>query len=248
MATFANKLKRNSSKILTGLMLAGALGASGAVSAASMDVLNFQQAVDSPFLFNGDHVKFGNFWVETYSGVAPAPGDDAPLAATIIDGSAADQCYLQCPVNNKTNYLGVLDDGYFFFGMNDNSLMHVTGLSASFIATDQTTLPSLAGLLVLQGFNANGTPLGSALQVPLSGFSKGVLNFTSFNLPVSFSNNAVSFVRVLGYACDSSSNCSRANGLSNFAVDDIRIPEPASLALFGLAGVGMFAVRRRRAA
>lgn len=244
VANFANKLKRNSKKLLSGLMLAGALGATGAVGAASMDVLNFENAnLDSPFLMNGDHVQFGNFFVETYTG----SGDG--FAAVLFDGNDAGQCSLKCPVNNKTNYLGVLDDSYFFFGMNDGSDMHVTGLSASFIAADQTTLPAVAGILQLIGFDVNGNQITSALQVPLSGFSTaGSLNFTNFSLPASFSNVAVNAVAVLGYACNAAGSCSRTSGLANFAIDNIKLPEPTSLALFGLAAAGLAAARRRRAA
>jgi hypothetical protein len=52
---------------------------------------------------------------------------------------------------------------------------------------------------------------------------------------------------VFGLECDAAGKCSQT-GQANFAIDDIStIPEPGSLALFGLglAGLGLAARRRR---
>ncbi len=211
---------------------------------AQADVLNFENlTLDSPFLYDSMEFISGKFFVDTYTG----SGDG--FAATLFDGSASDQCFLQCPVNNPTNYLGVMDDSYIYFGLTSGLNMRVTSLAASFIGSGNPSYPARAGVLVMQGFTALGALAGSAIQVSLAGpNSSGNFNFANYNLGA-FGNTDVNFVRILGYACDATT-CSRATGLSNFAIDNINvtvIPEPASIALFGLAAAGLIAARRRRA-
>ena len=246
MSTFASKLKRNSKNILSGVMLAAALGAAGAVQA---EVLTFEQPIDSPVLIDSTETVFGNFWIDTFTGA----NDGAGLAGLVIDGSDNGLCSLNCPINNSTNYLSILDDSYFYFGLNSGADMRVKSLQASFIGNGQTAFGSPAGVLVITGYSATGTLLATANQVALAApNAAGQFNFATYDLGA-FADTAVSFVRVLGYACDITGSCSRATGLSNFAVDNITtleatVPEPSSIALFGLAAAGLLAARRRRAA
>ncbi len=242
MATFANKLKRNSTNIFKGLLLAAAIGSAGAASAG---VLNFEQPQDSPALIDSTQTIFGKYWIETYNGLADGVG----LTGLIVDGSDNGICLIQCPINNSSNYLAMLDDSYFYFGMSDDSRMRVKSLQASFMGNGQATFPATSGYLVLAGFNAAGVTLGS-IQLALAGPTNSQFNFRNYDLGA-FGNLDVSFVRVLGYACDTAGSCLRTTGLANFAIDNIvtvDVPEPASLALFGLAAAGLVAARRRRAA
>jgi len=234
------------SKYLKQVVCAAALAMGGVAHA---DVLNFEGNFDSPFLFNGDHVQVGNYWIETYGGAA---GPSSDLAGAIVNGSDPGSCFaVACPANNPTQYYTGLDDGYFYFGKADDALFRLTGLKASFIGNGQSSFPLTAGLLVIQGFDALDRAVGAGIQVPLAGpNAQGVFNFSSFSLLNN--SNIFSYVRVLGYACDALGNCNRSSNLANFAIDDIStqaVPEPGTMALFGLgmAGLGLMARRRRSA-
>lgn len=211
-------------------------------SAAQADVLNFEGAVDTPFVFAGDHIQIGKYWIEAYGG-----SQTSDMVGSFVDGSDPGSCFaVACPVNNASQYYAGLDDGYFYFGMNDDSLFRLGSLRASFIGNGQSSFPAVAGMLVLQGFNALGQAVGSAKQIGLAGPSNGQFSFANYSLTSMVGDFA--YVRVLGYSCDATGNCNRNSNLANFAIDDITtIPEPGSLALFGLgvAGFGLVARRRR---
>lgn len=236
--------QRNTGKFLKKVIAAAALSA---CSVAQAGVLNFEQDVDSPFLFAGDHVRMGEFWIETYGGVY-----DYDLVGAIVDGSSGDCMTGGCPVNNASKYYASLDDSYFYFGMNDDAHFKVNSLQASFMGAGQGSFPAVSGILVLQGFDQFGVGVGGAVQIGLAGpNTKGDFNFASYNLGA-FSNNSLSYVRVLGYACDATSGiCNRSSNLANFAIDNITtttVPEPTSIALLGLGVAGLAFARRRRAA
>jgi hypothetical protein len=241
--TISKTPQRNTGKFLKKIIAAAALSA---CSFAQAGVLDFEQEVDSPFFFTSDHVQLGDYWIETYGGTLATD-----FAGAIVDGSS-DTCFgTACPVNNSSHYYSGLDDGYFYFGLNNDANFRVNSLQASFIGAGQLSFPATSGILVMQGFNVFGAGVGSAIQVPLAGpNTKGEFNFNTFSLGA-FSNTTVSYVRVLGYACDTSNNCLRNTNLSNFAIDNIvttTIPEPTSIALLGLGVAGLAFARRRRAA
>jgi hypothetical protein len=240
VANISKKSNRSTGKFLKKIVVAAALSA---CAFAQAGVLNFETALDSPFFFSGDHVQMGEYWVESYGGA-----QTTDLAGMIIDGSDSDTCVgVSCPVNNKSRYYAGLDDGYFYFGLNSDGNFKVKSLQASFIGAGQASFPAVSGLLVLQGFNFSGAAVGGALQIGLAGPSNGAFNFATYNTGA-FGNNELSFVRVLGYACDAAGSCNRSSNLANFAIDNIvTVPEPTTFALLGLGLVG-FAFARRRAA
>lgn len=242
-AVVANISKTQNSttgKFLKSIIAAAALST---CAVAQADVtLNFEGDA-FPILFAGGQTVIDDYWVETYGGTLTSD-----LAGVITDGSDRFACGdgLTCPVNNKSKYLSVLADSYFYFGLADDSQFKLTSLQASFIGAGQT-YAATAGLLVLQGFNANGTTVGSALQLGLSGPTNGAFNFANYSTGA-FGNNLVSYVRVLGYACDATGSCNRNSNLANFAIDNIvTVPEPTTLALLGLGLAGFGVSRRRRA-
>lgn len=247
MAYTSRKSARGAATLLKNLIGATALASCGFAQAG---VLNFETPVDSPFVFSGSYLEMGNYWVETYGGTLTSD-----LAGAIVNGSDTDTCFsVSCPVNNPTNYFSLLNDSYFYFGLNSGSTFRLQGFQASFIGAGQASFPAVSGLLVLQGFDQDGYAVGAATQYGLSGPTGGAFNFASYSTDYLGSLD-VSFVRVLGYACDATGNCNRSSNLANFAIDnivtvsadDVEVPEPASLALLGLGLLG-FAYNRRRAA
>lgn len=238
---------RSAAGIVKNIIGAAALATCGFAQAG---VLNFETPVDSPFVFSGSYTEMGRYWIETYGGT-----QNTDLAGAFIDGRDSDTCFgVSCPVNNPSTYLSLLNDSYFYFGLNSGNTFRLQGFQASFIGAGQASFPSTAGLLVLQGYDTLGSAVGAAVQFGLSGPTGGAFNFANYRSDY-FSTLDVAFVRVLGYACDTSGNCNRNSNLSNFAIDNIEtisaedaeVPEPASLALFGLGMLG-FAYSRRRGA
>lgn len=222
---------------------AAALAASGMAHGASM---NFSESYDVPFIYAGDRVHSGGMYLEAYGG--PFVGD---MVGAIVDGTDNGACFeVQCPVNNPGQYYAGLADSYFYIGMDDDSLFRLASLRASFIGAGQTAFNAVrSGVLVLQGYNASDVAIGAAAQLNLGGPTGGQFNFSTYNLS-SMAGLNYSYIRVLGYACDASgNNCNRTSNLANFAIDDIStIPEPTSIALFGLGALGMAAFKRRRRA
>jgi hypothetical protein len=220
-----------------------AVAALSTCAVAQADVtLNFEG--DAPgIFFAGGHNYIDDYWIETYGGTLTTD-----LAGMIVDGSDRFACDsgISCPVNNKSKYLGLFDDSYFYFGLADDSRFKLTSLQASFIGAGQA-YPATSGILQIQGFNANGNAVGGVLQLALSGPTNGAFNFANYSTGA-FGNQLVSYVRVLGYACDATGSCNRNSNLSNFAIDNIvTVPEPTTLALLGLGLAGFGVSRRRRA-
>jgi hypothetical protein len=235
--------KRSKGKILKSIIAAAAFSV---CSFAQAGVLNFETPVDIPIFFTTDHVEFGEYWVETYGGT-----DTSGFVGAIIDGSSTDICTspLSCPVNNNTNYFAGLDDGYMYFGLNSDGAFKLKSLQASFIGAGLASYPATSGLLVLQGFDLAGNAVTNALQLGLAGPTNGAFNFATYNLGA-FGDIDVNFVRVLGYACDSTGSCNRAAGVANFALDNLTtttVPEPGTWMLFGLGLAGLAYSRRRTA-
>jgi hypothetical protein len=102
----------------------------------------------------------------------------------------------------------------------------------------------MAGQLLLQGFDAAGKELGPLVRLALAAPEDGLFSFQHFNLGKL--TDYYDSVLVFGLECGDDGQCFRGGG-ANFAIDDIAtIPEPGSLALFGLGMGGLALASRRR--
>jgi hypothetical protein len=231
-------------KLFNAVAIAAALCAAPASQAG---VLDFETPIDAPFVFAGDILQMGSYYVE-----------GAGTAGFVGAIGTSESCVgLQCPVNNATNYYSGLDDGYLFFGMLDGSAFTIGSLDASFIGAGLPTYPSVAALLYIAAFDAAG--LVDEIYLPLAGPTGGNFNFATYDL-TSFGGGALfTDVLIASYACDSAGNCDRTQNQAQFALDNVvtidavgDVPEPGTFALMGLGLLGLrsasrFTTRRRTA-
>ena len=224
-------------KLFNAVAIAAALCAAPASQAG---VLDFETPVDAPFVFAGDVLAMGNYYVE---------GAGLPGFVGAIGGN--DTCAgPQCPVNNATSYYSALDDGYMFFGMLDGSAFSLASLDASFIGAGAASYPSIAALLYLTAFNAAGS-IVDEIFLDLAGPTGGNFNFATYDL-TGFGGGLFTDVRVASYACDATGNCNRTTNQAQFAIDNIvtvnAVPEPGTFAMMGLGLLALRSFSRRRAA
>jgi hypothetical protein len=248
-------------KVLASLALAvSALTLSAAAQAnvvgttITFDPIDTSTLYFPPLLVYGDEfytpgINGRTMWFDPASNSSiGGPGD---FVGSIVTGDCSDpDASLQCPANNATNYVSLLDDAFLAFGsVEAHFTFSVQSLSASFIGSGGQ-LPSTPGYVALQGYRASDGLTLTAYYALTGLDADGHLNFGTIDTGA-FGDYEFDVVYAYGYACTDSTCSSFSTNKAQFALDDIAIehvPEPASLALVGIAGLALVGARRRRAA
>lgn len=233
--------------------LAVAAAALLSIGAAQAVVIDFDHPIDStfaafaPLLGHSDEIQTQGFSLDTYSTKSGALAGD--LVGALVDGSdLASTCQgLVCPSNNTSRFLAVLNDGVPALGRLDGAAFKVTQLDASFIAASGDVVLPTALLLRAVGYSGNTQKYQQDWYLP--GPVSGAYSFSTYALSAANAAIDITELDFYGYACTTTTSCSRSLDKGQFALDNINaVPEPSEWLLMGLGLVAVAAVVRRRSA
>ncbi|HAT33815.1 MAG TPA: PEP-CTERM sorting domain-containing protein [Janthinobacterium sp.] len=242
-AQFPNKKNSHSG-------LKTALGAAllALMPAAHANVIDFEGYANTVVTHGDSFQQAGFLMTGLVNDISAQAGD---LAGVVVDGGDPGLCAgLACPSNNASSYFAALNDGVLLLDpAQAGNKFQIKGFDASFIGSAAgMAYPTVAGLLRVQGFYADGTSMYETYN--LAGGANG-LSFQHFNASANFGNQSFSEVAFFGFSCAATGTCTAFNSnKGQFALDNIvaSVPEPSTylMLLTGLLCVAA-AARRRRA-
>ncbi len=224
-------MKKHSLRLLAAAAFSTWLG----LSTAHADVLDFEgDALTGSLLLAGDTVSLGAYTLTTRTGYG-----------TIDSASSLGS---QSPTGNATQFYFNGNDGAFSIARTDGSLFDLNGFAAAFVAQDppsaQTTVLVAVGT---RGDNSTvsawwsfGSSTGS--HSPFGTYSDA--SFSAFTGLKSVEFHACSLVG--GAICTEALDNNGQFAMDAIALSATAVPEPASLGLFALGGLGLALVQRRK--
>lgn len=156
-----------------------------------------------------------------------------------------------CPVNGDGTYYGAFNDSVVWLeSATQNARFRFNSLDASFIGAFPSlgAYPIISGILSVQALTADGQTLIRDLY--LDGPGANGFEFGTYFFDAAFASADLLQVGMFGYVCDVTGSCNAfGTNQGQFAIDNLNlteVPEPASIALFGMGAMGLLAAARRR--
>ncbi len=202
------------------------LAAAAAGSAQATTTLTFDGIVPGTILFPGDSVTQKGYSLTAFDGVGVVD-----TAAAFGPGVGLD---LAGPIGNPGPFYIGLNDSYVQLRAVDNSNFRVVGLDFGFVSalTNLFNPGDVPGFLIAAYEDSDGNLGGEAFSF---GAADALGQFSFQSVGIADVGNLNKWLRSVDfYACtaDASGQCAAVNAnFSQFAIDNIAIPEPGSLAL-----------------
>ena len=224
---------------------------------ARADVLTFDDLAGVGATVGGTAITTGAFSLGFYANT-DTNGIGATVGQFVTPGTFDCSRSIACPTNDPSTYYAALNAGILEVTATSGASISVQGFDASFIGSGASLsgYPAVAGLLGIQGTTASGDTYVQSYA--LAGPGADGFAFSRYSTIDGFGSLAFTDVIFFSYVCDAFGSCSfSGNPKEQFALDNIvltvnpiappaGVPEPASLALFGLGLAGLATAARRR--
>jgi hypothetical protein len=235
--------------------LAGALLCAAAI-AAPAQAANIGFEADYSMSFGSGDTYSESGYKMTFEAYDPTAVGSA--VGSLIDSSDPFACVnMACPIGGDGLYYGAFNDSIVWLESETaGAQFQFNSIDASFIGADPDlgSYPAVAGLLRIQGWLADGSWMTQDLLLDRPG--PGGFSFGRYEFDGLFAATEFVYAAMFGFVCDAVGDCTAFNSnQGQFAIDNLNltdipgeVPEPASVALFGLGMMGLLAAARRRKA